>query len=66
MPQRADGAFERLALAPELLRALVVAPDFGIFYELDDFRQALRSAVEVKDTSAARPYVLRRPGGAWR
>jgi len=29
--------FERLAFAPELLRALVVAPDGGIFDELDDF-----------------------------
>jgi len=31
-----DG-LERLALAAQLLRALVVAPDRGVFDQLDDF-----------------------------
>jgi len=51
----ADGRVERLLLAPELLGLLLVAPDAGIGEELLYGFEALLLAVEVKDTSAARP-----------
>jgi hypothetical protein len=53
--ERADGRVERLLLAPELLRALLVVPDAGVGELLLYFGEALLLAVEVKDTSAARP-----------
>jgi hypothetical protein len=43
--------FERLALAAELLGALRVVPDGGVFALRDDFLQARVLGVEVKDTS---------------
>jgi hypothetical protein len=66
MLQCADDGFEGLAFPAQLLRAFVVAPDVRVFYEPDDFAQALLLGIEVKDTSAAVQCVLRRPAGAWR
>ena len=64
--QRADGGFKRFAFAAEVLRALGVAPEGGVFAELYDFFEALLFCVEVKDTSAARRCVGRDPAGAGR
>jgi len=50
-----DDAFEQAPLLAELLRALRVGPDAGIFEGLRDFYEARLLAVVVKDTSAARP-----------
>jgi hypothetical protein len=44
-------AFQQLALAAELLRALYILPDGGIFRERDDFGQTFLLLIEVKDTS---------------
>jgi hypothetical protein len=46
---------EGLLLAAQLLGLLLVAPDAGIGEELFYRLEALLLAVEVKDTSAARP-----------
>jgi hypothetical protein len=56
--QRADRALERFLLLAELLRALLVAPDFRIAQQVLDFGQSSLLAFEVKDTSAAPPTVL--------
>jgi len=53
--QGPDRRVERLLLAPELLGLLLVAPDAGIGEELLYRFEAPLLAVEVKDTSAARP-----------
>ncbi|HEY6966574.1 MAG TPA: hypothetical protein VI229_03820, partial [Burkholderiales bacterium] len=49
------GVVERLLLAAQLLGLLLVAPDAGVGEELLYDLEALPLAVEVKDTSAARP-----------
>src|SRR5690606_33632054 len=53
--ERRDDAFERLLLAPELLRLLRIAPDLRVLERAADFLQRLRLQVEVKGTSASRP-----------
>jgi hypothetical protein len=45
-------AFQHLAFAPQVLCALGVLPDGGIFGEFGYFGQALLLGIEVKDTSA--------------
>ena len=64
--QGADHGFERFAFAAEVLRALAVAPDGGVFGQPDDFFEALLLGVEVKDTSAVPQRGFRGPAGAWR
>ena len=61
--QGADGGFERLALAAEVLRAFGIAPDGGVFAELYDFFEAFALRFEVKDTSAVRRCAGRGPAG---
>jgi hypothetical protein len=46
--------FERLALLADVLRALPVGPQRGVFAELDQLFEPLLLGVEVKDTSADR------------
>jgi hypothetical protein len=53
--QARDRGVERLLLAAQLLGLLLVAPDAGVGEELVYGFEALLLAVEVKDTSAARP-----------
>jgi hypothetical protein len=64
--ERADDRFEAFLLLAEVLRALLVAPDFRVFGELLDFGQAQFLGIEVKDTSAARRLGFRRLPTAWR
>ncbi|OGS97008.1 MAG: hypothetical protein A2Y51_05865 [Gallionellales bacterium RIFCSPLOWO2_02_60_31] len=54
MLQAEHHAFQHLALASQLLRALGVLPDGGVFGEFADFDQAFLLGIEVKDTSAVR------------
>jgi hypothetical protein len=49
--ERADGVLEALAFAPEVLGALAVGPDPGIFDQRADFLETLALGIEVKDTS---------------
>jgi hypothetical protein len=58
--------FERLTLLAEVLSALRIVPDVGVFGELRDLAQANFLLVEVKDTSAARPRDFPRPSAVWR
>jgi hypothetical protein len=51
----ADDRLERLLFLAELLCALRVAPDLGVGERALYLGEPLRFAVEVKDTSAARP-----------
>ena len=46
-----DYVFERLTLLAEILRALAVGPDVGIFEQCRDFVQPPAFVIEVKDTS---------------
>ena len=46
----ADDAFERRALLAEVLRALRVVPDVGVFELARDFFEAFGLRIEVKDT----------------
>jgi hypothetical protein len=55
--KRGHYRLERFAFLAQLLGALVVIPDGGIFDELGDFGEPLLLGVEVKDTSAALPCV---------
>jgi hypothetical protein len=64
--QRADDAFERFSFLAEVLRALRLVPDVGVFGEACDFAQAQFLPIEVKDTSAARARGSPRPPDAWR
>jgi len=59
--QDADDRLQLLLLAPELLRALLVGPEFGLFEFLRYFGETRLLRVEVKDTSAARPSGGRGP-----
>jgi hypothetical protein len=59
-------AFEDLAFLAELLSALRIAPDVGVFGQPDDFAQAQLFLVEVKDTSGALRRGFRRPRAASR
>src|SRR2546427_4370582 len=61
-----DGRVQRLLFPAEVLRALGVAPDLGIGQERFDFRQAFLLALEVKDTSAARPTAYPGPRASTR
>jgi hypothetical protein len=63
--QRGDGGFEGLLLAPELLGALLVGPDRGVFEVLVDRYEALLLALEVKNTSSA-PQTVCSDLRAWR
>jgi hypothetical protein len=51
----ADHVIEQFLLAAELLRALGVVPDAGVFELAAYFGEPLRFRVDVKETSAARP-----------
>jgi hypothetical protein len=53
--ERADDRFQRLLFLAELLRALLVAPDLGVRERPFYLGEPLFLALEVKDTSAARP-----------
>jgi hypothetical protein len=53
--QVADRRLERFLFPAELLGALLVVPDARVGEQLFYFREAVLLAVEVKDTSAARP-----------
>jgi hypothetical protein len=64
--ERADDRFEAFLLLAEVLRALLVVPDFRVFGELLDFGQPQFLRIEVKDTSAARRRGFRRLRDAWR
>ena len=64
--QRVDHAFEALLFLAQLLRALGIVPDIGVFGELRDFGQPQLFGVEVKDTSAALRHGFRRRPAAWR
>jgi hypothetical protein len=62
----ADGILERAALLAQVLGALRVGPDVGIFEGAGDFYEARLLRVVVKDTSAARPRGRRGRGGSSR
>jgi hypothetical protein len=64
--QRVDHAFEALAFLAQLLSALGIVPDIGVFGELGDFAQTQLFRVEVKDTSAARMCGFPCLPAAWR
>jgi hypothetical protein len=64
--QRGDDGFQLLALTAQVLGALGIVPDRGIFGELDDFCQAVAFALEVKDTSAVPWSVNRGRRAGWR
>jgi hypothetical protein len=51
----ADHVVQQLFLAPQLLGALGVVPDLGVFQLACYDRQPLLLGIDVKDTSAARP-----------
>ena len=53
--ERADHRLQRLLFLAQLLRALRVFPQLGVFELAVQRRQALLLGVEVKDTSAAPP-----------
>jgi hypothetical protein len=53
--QRADDGFERLLFLAEVLRALRVVPQLGVFQLAVQRLEAALLRLEVKDTSAARP-----------
>jgi hypothetical protein len=59
--KRADDRLERLLLLAELLRALRVLPQLGVFELPVQRRQALLLRREVKDTSAAPPIATADP-----
>jgi hypothetical protein len=56
--QRRDDGLELGALASQILRALGVGPDGGVFQLAVDFFEPLTFDVIVKDTSAARQSAL--------
>jgi hypothetical protein len=64
--ERVHDGFERLTLLAEVLSALRIVPDVGVFRQSSDFAQTDFLLVEVKDTSATEPRDLRRPSAAWK
>jgi hypothetical protein len=64
--ERSDDCFEALLFLAEVLRALLVVPDFRVFGERLDFSQSQFLGIEVKDTSAARRLGFLRLPTAWR
>jgi hypothetical protein len=50
LAERQYHLFQARALTPELLGALGVVPDFGVFKLAADFGQAFLAGIEVKDT----------------
>jgi hypothetical protein len=53
--QRADDLIELFLLPAEILRALRIAPDIGVFELARDDFEAFTLCFEVKDTSGAAP-----------
>jgi len=63
----ADGLVQQRALAPQVLGALRIVPDIGVFQLAVDFFQTLTLGVVVKDTPVASPTVPagKRCAGGW-
>jgi hypothetical protein len=66
IPDGVDDVFELLLFLAEFLGPLLIVPDLGVFEVLRDDGEALRLDVEVKDTSAARPYAAADRRESWR
>jgi hypothetical protein len=64
--QRANDRFELLSLFAQLLRALRVVPDAGVFERFGDCGESVGLDVEVKDTSADRQRAAAIRRACWR